>query len=333
MANDTKAMRITRVLSVLVLGLFLTTVGAGTAVAEECNVSLLCPPPTLPEPSPSPSPAPEPAPAPAPAPAPTPPAPAPAPAPAPSPAPAEGESAASAAELVRLVNGARADHGLAPLSTHDGAGTIAVRHSHKMAGARDIFHNDELFTAETKRHLAAKTVGENVALNSTARSAHDRLMASDAHRANILSPKFTSLAVGAVWAEGRLYVTEVFVESLVPDAAKRTTSATAATKARPAPRPKAVAPTGAAKTSAPTATPAAPTPAAATADVAVDTAVPSTTTTASDFGGHELAAGADLVPPAAPQRHSAVAGTAVAAGIALLTVLAALVAVRRRIAR
>lgn len=308
-----------RVVSVVVFGVCLTAMGAGSVRAEECSVSVLCPPPTVPEPSPTPPPTTPPAPEPAPAPAP-------APEPAPAPAPAAGDEAASATELVRLVNGARADRGLSALSVHAAAGSIALEHTREMAAAHDIWHNDELFTAETKRRLAAKTVGENVALNSTAKGAHDRLMASDGHRANILAPQFTAIAVGAVRGDdGRLYVTQVFVESTATAAAP---AAATPTSARPAPAPKAK--KAAAKPAAPAATTA---PASApTTAVEVEPAVGAETLSSdpAGFGDDELAAGRTLRRPARADGGSRPGAMAAVAAIALLSVIGALVAVRRR---
>jgi hypothetical protein len=166
----------------------------------------------------------------------------------------------SAARLLELVNHTRVEHGLVPLSAHEGAAAIAVEHSREMADGHDIWHNDALFTKATRDRLGAHAVAENVAMNSSADGAHERLMASDGHRANILTATFTAGAVRAVRGDdGRLYVTEVFIEPMAP--ARPAT----ATTTRPA--PSAV---GAAKAQKPSAPPADPTPAATTSPVDPD---------------------------------------------------------------
>jgi hypothetical protein len=126
-----------------------------------------------------------------------------------------------------------------------------------MASGHDIWHNDALFTRATKTRLGARSVGENVALNDDAAGAHARLMASEGHRANVLTARFDAAAVGAVRGDdGRLYVTEVFVERLAsapPAVAAATKGVAAAVPAYAAPSP-APAP-GPTSTSAPTTSP------------------------------------------------------------------------------
>lgn len=148
--------------------------------------------------------------------------------------PVSAEGGASEVDhLVGLVNGERAAAGLpalrvdAPLD-HEGAA-----HSARMAEAGTIFHNDDLFTPATKDRLGAKTVGENVASNASLDDAHRRLMASDGHRANILSAAFDRIGVGVVQVGSTWYVTEVFVQSRVAAAPKPAPSPS--TTAAPAP--------------------------------------------------------------------------------------------------
>jgi uncharacterized protein YkwD len=55
------------------------------------------------------------------------------------------------------------------------------------------------------------TLGENVAYASSMPKAIAALEASAPHRANMLNPAFTSVAVGVVARNGLVWVTEVFV--------------------------------------------------------------------------------------------------------------------------
>jgi uncharacterized protein YkwD len=54
-------------------------------------------------------------------------------------------------------------------------------------------------------------LGENVAVASSPEQAHDALAASPSHRANMLSTRFTKVAVGVVERGGRYWVTQVFM--------------------------------------------------------------------------------------------------------------------------
>jgi hypothetical protein len=56
--------------------------------------------------------------------------------------------------------------------------------------------------------------GENVAFDRNAESAHEGLMNSPPHRANILNPEFTAAGMGAVYSNGQLWVTQNFVRQL-----------------------------------------------------------------------------------------------------------------------
>lgn len=152
-------------------------------------------------------------------PAPAPPAP---PVPAPEipvqpPAALPPDTDAAEARLLQLINDDRRANGLVPMSARGDVEEIATGHSGEMAAAKDIWHNDAFFAASTKRRLRAARVGENVALNRTADDAHRKLMASPQHRANILDPGYSVVGIAvAADEDGRLYITEDFVEPAKP---------------------------------------------------------------------------------------------------------------------
>ena len=56
-----------------------------------------------------------------------------------------------------------------------------------------------------------QVLGENVAVASSPERAADALAASAPHRANMLNPRFTKVAVGVVERTGRFWVTQVFM--------------------------------------------------------------------------------------------------------------------------
>jgi uncharacterized YkwD family protein len=159
-----------------------------------------------PEPDPAPTPEPDPAPTPEPAPAPAPdpqPAPAPAPAPAPpaQPAPASG-LAADEQTMVSLVNAERTKAGLPALAVDTRLVQTARAKSGDMITHSYFSHQSPVFGSPFDqmrssgiRYLAA---GENIAGNQTVESAHEALMNSPGHRANILSTRFTKIGIGIV---------------------------------------------------------------------------------------------------------------------------------------
>ena len=217
----------------LTVSVLLTVLGAGTARAD-CLV--LCPPPAEPPPT---EPTPEPDPVPAPPVAPVP--------PPKEPPPGERVDPTGAQRLLDLINGSRSERGLAPMSRRSDVESIAIDHSTTMAKAGDIWHNDEYFTAATKRRLNARTVGENVAVNESIDDAHARLMRSPGHRANILNGSFVVVGIGVVQrGNGSYYITQDFVEPLPTAApAPERTAPTANEHPRQAastPRPTAEAP-------------------------------------------------------------------------------------------
>ena len=118
-----------------------------------------------------------------------------------------------AARLLELANQDRANAGLGPLALRYDVFEIAAEHSRRMAAANDLFHNDEYFSPEVRQRLGARSLGENVALNSSMDDAHARLMNSPAHRANLMNPKFTVVGMAVVrTTSGAGFVTQDFVE-------------------------------------------------------------------------------------------------------------------------
>jgi hypothetical protein len=255
------------------------------------------------------------------------------------------------AQLLVLANVERAAAGLPPLALRDDVTAIAAEQSRRMAQAGDISHNDAYFTAEVRQRLAAKTLGENVAMNPSIDDAHRRLMNSPGHRANLMNAKFTVVGMGvARTVDGMAYVTQDFVEPTgalrplpvpvpvpapAPDPAPEAPpAAPAPPKATPHPAPPAPpAPSPAPARIAP-APPAATTPAPAAAAVEAapaatpDTIAPvaiesSTTTTPLEVVSVVTAPISSSVPPSAPPHHVPVPAIAAAFGLLVAAVTAA----------
>lgn len=87
--------------------------------------------------------------------------------------------------------------------------TIARRHTRRMIRKGDLYHNPNL-----RGDLSGQshsTYGENVGRGNTVGSLHRLFMRSRPHRRNIISGRYDRMGVGAIRADGRLWVTVVFV--------------------------------------------------------------------------------------------------------------------------
>lgn len=159
-----------------------------------------------------------------------------------APAP-ESTPDAARARMAELVNRARAEQGLPSLAPRADVTDIAMRWSESMAQAGGLSHNDAYFAPETRRRLNAKVLGENVARAGTIDQAHDALMASEHHRANILDARFDVIGFGAVYQNGSWWVTQDFLQSRGEPAAAPVAApdAAPAAPASAAPRPRAAA--------------------------------------------------------------------------------------------
>jgi uncharacterized protein YkwD len=105
------------------------------------------------------------------------------------------------------VNTLRQQHTLRLLDWNDGAYDKAVAWSNHMADEGRLSHS----TLSDGVPAGWHTLGENVAYAGTVEAAMDALQASPPHLANILNPAFTSVAIGVVERDGRVWVTEVFL--------------------------------------------------------------------------------------------------------------------------
>jgi uncharacterized YkwD family protein len=143
---------------------------------------------------------PEPTPAPPPStPAPTP---SPSPAPQPSPSPTVTELTYEERNMVDLVNKERTSAGLAPLEV-DAQLTATARLKSKDMVDNNYFSHDSPtygspFDMMKKFGISYRSSGENIACNQNVQAAHQALMNSPGHRANILSKDFTHIGVGIV---------------------------------------------------------------------------------------------------------------------------------------
>ncbi len=127
--------------------------------------------------------------------------------------------------LFEAVNRERHGRGLPVLIWNKVLARVARNHSAEMCQTGDFGHRSARSGRPEDRvrraGVAASMVAENVASASNAASAHDALMASPGHRANILTKDLAEVGIGAVlcrMAHGgvQLMVTELFIRPAAP---------------------------------------------------------------------------------------------------------------------
>ncbi|MFC5447325.1 CAP domain-containing protein [Paenibacillus aestuarii] len=147
--------------------------------------------PKKPSPPPTPTPAPEPEPAPE----------VPTPTPAPE-APSAPNLTAEEQQMLDLVNQARASAGLPPLAVDPALVKTARLKSQDMVDNNYFSHESPTygspFDMMNKFGISYNSAGENIACNQTVQAAHEALMNSPGHRANILSKDYTHIGIGIV---------------------------------------------------------------------------------------------------------------------------------------
>ena len=105
------------------------------------------------------------------------------------------------------INRFRVANGVAQLQWEDGAYAKVRAWSQKMADEGRLSHSK----LSDGVPAGWRALGENVAYNSSLDGAIRALEQSPGHRANLLNPRFTHMAVGAVEVDGRWWVTQVFI--------------------------------------------------------------------------------------------------------------------------
>lgn len=137
------------------------------------------------------------------------------PGPLPSAGPVNYES-----ELHALANAARGDHSLGMLWTDGAIAEVARQHSRAMRDNGFVGHvgpdgktiADRLREAGIPFTMASENVVRVPAGHDPAGAAHDWLMDSPPHRANILNGEFDTDGIGGVTGNDSIYFTQVFVK-------------------------------------------------------------------------------------------------------------------------
>jgi len=118
------------------------------------------------------------------------------------------------AAVFELLNRARVDAGADPLAWSPALADVAAEHAREMYLDGYFSHLSPLTGTVGDRISAAgityRFAGENLALAASAEQAHDGLMDSPGHRANIESPDFNRVGIGVIRGPLGLMTVQVF---------------------------------------------------------------------------------------------------------------------------
>ena len=110
-------------------------------------------------------------------------------------------------DAFKATNALREARGLRWLDWNEGAYDKAVAWSERMADEGRLSHS--VLSAGVP--AGWRRLGENVAYAGSVEQAMAVLTASPAHLANMVNPAFTSVAIGIVERDGKVWVTQVFI--------------------------------------------------------------------------------------------------------------------------
>ncbi|NHU85483.1 CAP domain-containing protein [Kocuria sp. JC486] len=129
----------------------------------------------------------------------------------------DSSSQAVGQELLSMMNDARAQAGLSPLSSHAELDAISGDWSSQMAASNSATHNPSFI--EQTQATGSTNMAENISYDveskgsahATAQYFFDFWMNSPAHRANIMNPDFTHVGFGSAESgNGYVYGTQNF---------------------------------------------------------------------------------------------------------------------------
>lgn len=130
--------------------------------------------------------------------------------------PASNGLAPEESKMVNLVNLERAKQGVTPLGVNMILVSLARKKSQDMVDRNYFSHTSPTygspFDMMKNAGVSYQTAGENIAGAANTESAHQNLMNSQGHRANILNPAFNQIGIGI--ASGSIYgkiFTQMFI--------------------------------------------------------------------------------------------------------------------------
>ncbi|MDP4128236.1 MAG: CAP domain-containing protein [Bacillota bacterium] len=123
-----------------------------------------------------------------------------APAPTPTPAPAPTQLTADQQHMLDLINQERSKVGVAPLNIDSELQKMAQVKSDEMVAKSYFSHTSPTYGSPFDMMktfgISYTSAGENIAGNSSVDTAHESLMNSPDHKANILNSSFTCIGIG-----------------------------------------------------------------------------------------------------------------------------------------
>src|SRR5450631_357049 len=121
-------------------------------------------------------------------------------------------------QLVQLVNQARSEQGLGPVSWDAALAAAAQQHAQWVARSPQLSHQypgePDLANRASNAGARFHEIAENVAEGQSVDQLHDEWMNSPHHRANILDPNITSIGVAIVRRGETLFAVEDFSQSV-----------------------------------------------------------------------------------------------------------------------
>jgi uncharacterized protein YkwD len=118
------------------------------------------------------------------------------------------------ARMLVLVNEARRSAGVGALAPDSELRDLALQHTEDMVDHHFFSHVSQRTGTTGDRAkrsgILASIFGENIAMAPTAENAHEGLMNSPGHRANMLRPEFTHVGIAAAKGDNALVITMVF---------------------------------------------------------------------------------------------------------------------------
>lgn len=112
------------------------------------------------------------------------------------------------AKLYGFVNDYRAAHGLDRLRDDRELSKLAWRQSLRMAKQRRLFHTADL--GSKLRSWKVTVWGENIGAGPSIWGVYKMWTKSDAHRRNLLGPRFRRSGIGVVRARGGYWITMIY---------------------------------------------------------------------------------------------------------------------------
>jgi uncharacterized protein YkwD len=110
------------------------------------------------------------------------------------------------AQSIQMVNQERESRGIHPVLNHP---TLQAK---AQGWAQTLANNGYLAHSNLAQGAGGgwRALGENVAMAGSVQEAHSRLMGSSAHRANILSGRYSHIGVGVAYGHGKYFIVQVF---------------------------------------------------------------------------------------------------------------------------